>query len=188
MDNSQNPTPRNNAKWAVPVVVVILLVAIYAGVSAYNKRNNSNTNVVADSNATNTTQDINADANLNTNTATNTSTNTSTNTATNTPPVKTSTYKNGTYKANGSYISPGGQEQVAVSLTIKNDIVTDSSVTPTPASPTSSQYQGQFVANYKQFVTGKNISTLNLSKVAGSSLTSKGFNAAVEQIKAQAKA
>lgn len=98
------------------------------------------------------------------------------------------TYKDGTYTASGSYTSPGGQERVSVTVTIKDDIITEATVQPTPASPTSSQYQGQFVANFKQFVVGRDADGVSLSRVSGSSLTSRGFNNALDQIKEQAKA
>ncbi|HSE60714.1 MAG TPA: FMN-binding protein [Candidatus Saccharimonadales bacterium] len=102
--------------------------------------------------------------------------------------TSSATYKDGTYTAGGSYTSPGGNERVNVTVTLKDDKITDATVTPTPASPTSSQYQGQFVANFKQFVVGKDADQVSLSRVSGSSLTSRGFNNALDQIKQQAKA
>ncbi len=111
----------------------------------------------------------------------------------NTPPPATTkksvyTYKNGTYSATGSYMSPGGQDQVAVTLTLLNDIVTSVSVTPQAGDRTSQRYINKFLSGYQQYVVGKDISTLNLSRVSGSSLTPIGFNNALSQIRAQAKA
>ncbi|MBI3888896.1 hypothetical protein HY311_03875 [Candidatus Nomurabacteria bacterium] len=110
-----------------------------------------------------------------------------------TPPVdvpkKTlSVYKDGTYTATGSYDSPGGMDKVTVTLTLKSDVVTDVSVTPIAGDSLSKKYQDMFVSGYKQFVVGQKIAGLQLSKVSGSSLTPIGFNAALTQIKAQAKA
>ena len=105
-----------------------------------------------------------------------------------TNPSSTSAYKDGTYTATGSYMSPGGPDKLGVSLTIKNGIVTDATVTPEPGDRESQYYQGIFVASYKPLVVGKDISTIKLSKVSGSSLTSGGFDDALAQIKAQAKA
>ena len=99
----------------------------------------------------------------------------------------TTAYKNGSYSATGSYMSPGGEDSVAVSLTLANDIVTDVTVTPAPADRTSERYQSKFLSGYKQYVVGKNIADINLSKVSGSSLTPIGFNDALAQIKTQAK-
>jgi uncharacterized protein with FMN-binding domain len=104
------------------------------------------------------------------------------------PSTTTSTYKDGTYTATGSYMSPGGPDKIGVTVTLANNIVTDVSVTPEPGDHTSSHYQGIFAANYKQYVVGQNIATLHLTKVSGSSLTPKGFDDAIAQIKTQAQA
>ena len=99
-----------------------------------------------------------------------------------------SVYKDGTYSATGSYMSPGGPDQVGVSLTLKNDIITDITVTAEPGDNESARYQSRFVSGYKQLVIGKNIADVHLTRVSGSSLTSIGFNDALAQIKARAKA
>jgi len=103
-------------------------------------------------------------------------------------PKQISAYKDGTYTATGSYMSPGGEDQIAVTVTLASDIITDVSVAPTAGDGTSARYQSRFVASYKQYVVGKNIATLNLGTISGSSLTPVGFNNALSQIKAQAKA
>jgi hypothetical protein len=99
----------------------------------------------------------------------------------------TGAYKDGTYSAVGSYNSPAGTEQVSVSLVLKNNIVTDSTFSATSNSGRSKAYQNEFASGYKAFVIGKNISTINVGKVSGSSLTGTGFNNALAKIKAQAK-
>jgi uncharacterized protein with FMN-binding domain len=98
-----------------------------------------------------------------------------------------SDYKNGSYSATGSYNSPGGTEHISVTLTLQNDAVSSVSVTTQPASPTSKEYQAKFTGGFKGLVVGKDIDTIALSRVSGSSLTSQGFNRALEQIKQQAK-
>jgi uncharacterized protein with FMN-binding domain len=99
-----------------------------------------------------------------------------------------STYKNGTYTATGDYVSPGGNEHITVTVTLSSDKITAASVAPQPATSTSRQYQGMFASNFKQFVVGKDADEVSLSRVSGSSLTSRGFNDALDQIKQQAKA
>ena len=99
-----------------------------------------------------------------------------------------STYKDGTYTATGNYTSPGGPDNVVVTLTLQNGIVTDSTVVSGAQDPTSKRYQAMFIAGYKQYVTGKSIDSLNVGKVSGSSLTAQGFNAAVASIKTEASA
>jgi uncharacterized protein with FMN-binding domain len=96
-------------------------------------------------------------------------------------------YKDGEYTQEGAYTSPGGAEQIDVKLTIKNGLVTEAEVTPKAERPYSVKWQGVFKENFKPLVVGKNIKDLNLGKVAGSSLTPKGFNDAIEKIKAEAK-
>lgn len=97
------------------------------------------------------------------------------------------TYKDGVYEQIGNYTSPGGAEEIDVKLTLKNGIITDSEVTPKAERPISKMKQEAFVNGYKTSVVGKSIKDLQLGKIAGSSLTPKGFNDALEKIKAQAK-
>ena len=99
---------------------------------------------------------------------------------------KTSRYKNGTYSLTTSYESPAGAENMGVSITLKNDIVVDSSFTPMANDGRSSRYQQGFASGYKSYVVGKNIDSINLDAVSGASLTSAGFNDALLQIKAKA--
>jgi len=101
--------------------------------------------------------------------------------------TSTSPYKDGTYTAMSTYQTPETTEPLTVTLTLKDGVVTDATVVGDPQVPETRRYQGIFIANYKQYVIGKNIGTLSLSQVSGSSLTSSGFNAAVAQIKAQAQ-
>jgi len=101
--------------------------------------------------------------------------------------AKTSFYKNGTYTANGSYSTPEGQVAINVSVTLVNDIITDSNVTSVSGERTSIRYQNNFISAYKQYVIGKNIASVRMSKISGSSLTPIGFNNALATIKAQAK-
>lgn len=100
----------------------------------------------------------------------------------------TTTYKDGTYTAMGSYNSPGGAETIKITLTLKDGIVTDAISETQAKGGNSKTFQNVFTQNFKTQVVGVNINTLKLTKVSGSSLTPKGFNDAVEQIKTQAKA
>lgn len=97
-------------------------------------------------------------------------------------------YTDGTYSATGNYVSPGGQESVEVELTLAGDVVTDVTVTSLAVNPNSERYQGEFVDGIADVVIGVPIDDLKVSKVAGSSLTSGGFNDAVQQIKDEARA
>ncbi|MCD4852830.1 hypothetical protein LN996_18600 [Arthrobacter sp. AK01] len=96
-------------------------------------------------------------------------------------------YKDGTYSADGTYTSPNGQETVGVELTLAGDTVSAVNITVHPSNPNTKKFQGEFASGISAQIVGKSIDELNVSKVAGSSLTSGGFNDAVEQIKSQAK-
>lgn len=103
-------------------------------------------------------------------------------------PAESGSYADGDYSGDGSYINPGGStSSVEVDLTLQGGIVTAVQVEP-QASGASLQYQKKFVSGVADEVVGKSIDELSVSKVAGSSLTSQGFNAAIEQIKAEARA
>jgi uncharacterized protein with FMN-binding domain len=98
-----------------------------------------------------------------------------------------STYKDGTYSADGTYVSPNGTETVGVELTLASGKVTAVEITQHPSNPNTRKFQGEFAGGIAAQVVGKSIDELKVSKVAGSSLTSGGFNDAVEKIKSEAK-
>ena len=101
--------------------------------------------------------------------------------------VSGSEYKDGTYSADGTYVSPNGTETVGVQLTLAAGTVTDVQITQHPSNPNTRKFQGEFAGGIASQVVGKNIDELSVSKVAGSSLTSGGFNQAVEQIRSEAQ-
>lgn len=97
-------------------------------------------------------------------------------------------YADGTYTAEGSYQTPETLETVSVTLTLADDTVTDVEVTGEPIAPESKNYQGQFIDGISDVVVGKKLDELDVDRVAGSSLTSGGFNKAVAAIKDEAAA
>ncbi len=154
----------DNKKLAPTIGLIIIVAAIAAGVAVFAPRKSSSQSVATPTPAA---------------------------AAANASPVSSSVasmYKDGTYNATGSYDSPGGRETVSLRVTLRGGAVADSAVTTTGGTPTGKQYQGEFIAGYKAFVTGKNIDAIRLSKVSGSSLTSEGFNNALAKIRIQAKA
>lgn len=96
----------------------------------------------------------------------------------------------GDYEATGTYISPDGQTQsVEVEVTLAADgTVSDLDVDGQAEGGNSKQYQEKFESGIDQLVVGKKITDLKVDKVSGSSLTSGGFNDAIEQIISQAQA
>ncbi len=97
-------------------------------------------------------------------------------------------YKDGSYEATATYQSPGGTESVDLKVTLAGGAITDTSMTAQPSSSTAQEYQDMFIASYKPQVVGQKIDTLSLTRVAGSSLTSGGFDSALDTIKSNAKA
>ena len=103
------------------------------------------------------------------------------------PSSTTSTYADGNYSATGTYNSPGGKETIRVTLDLANDVVTDLAVTSVKIDSTAVNYENAFEGGIDAVVVGKDIDSLNVGPVAGSSLTSVGFNRAIASIKALAK-
>lgn len=174
METSQPTPPRKNT---IPLQLGIatVIILLFFGILIYKKQTTSSS--VADTANTGTGKQ---DA------ATSQAVPPPSTTTGNTGSTNTSGYKDGTYSAAGAYMSPGGREQIGVRVTVKNGVVTAVTVTPKANSDTSAEYQKEFAGNIQQYVIGKSIASLSVSKVAGSSLTGVGFNAAITQIKAQA--
>lgn len=97
-------------------------------------------------------------------------------------------YKDGTYTKVGRYISPGGAESIDVTVTIANEVITEASVEGNASRGDAKEYQDAFISGFKSSVVGKDVHEVSLTRTAGASLTSNGFNAAIELIKADAKA
>ena len=95
-------------------------------------------------------------------------------------------YKDGTYTEPGTYVSPGGTEHISVTLTLAKNIITAMKVTTVKADPTATGYEQMFEGGISAATVGKDINTLKIGVVAGSSLTSMGFNKALAAIKADA--
>ena len=171
----QTPTtPSASSHKKIGISIALAVIIIVAVIIAFSMKG-SGSNMAPSTTADDTTT---------TPVATTTAATTSASTAT----VASSPYKDGTYTATGSYMSPGGADKIGVTLTIKNGVVTDASVAPMPGDHMSQRYQTMFASGYTTYVVGKNLSDLNVGKVSGSSLTPQGFNDAVAQIRAQAQA
>lgn len=99
-----------------------------------------------------------------------------------------SDYIDGEYVASGNYISPAGEEEVIVTLTLEDDVIVDAEFDGQAVHPTSRKMQGQFSEGFEAEVEGKSLDEIALTVVNGSSLTPKGFMDAVAKIKAEAEA
>lgn len=97
------------------------------------------------------------------------------------------TYKDGTYTADGSYQTPETVEKITVSITLAGDTVTAVKVTGNPQASETEHYQSQFIGGISAQVVGKKLDEISVSRVSGSSLTSKGFTQALATIRTEAK-
>jgi uncharacterized protein with FMN-binding domain len=97
-------------------------------------------------------------------------------------------YADGTYTAEGSYATPESVETISVTVTLQDDVVTAVEVTGNPTKRESEEYQSKFIGGISDAVVGKQLDEVSVSRVAGSSLTSGGFNQAIQEIKAEAAA
>lgn len=97
-------------------------------------------------------------------------------------------YLDGTYQATGSYVTPGGVEEIGVTVTLENGVITSASLDQRAEAADSKQYQQAFASGFRELVVGESIDDVEVSRVAGSSLTSAGFHDALDEIKLDAAA
>lgn len=161
---------QNNTSKIIGLGAIVLIAAAGTGAVVYLNRPGTNTSSTG-STQTETTSTDNGVANSESSTTS----------------EATGAYKDGTYSADGRYRSPGGNETIGVTVTLKENIVTAVNV-KTNASGNSAQYQTMFKNGVGNLTVGKNIDEINLSRVSGSSLTSTGLNNALDEIKDEAKA
>jgi hypothetical protein len=100
----------------------------------------------------------------------------------------TGEFTDGSYTAEGSYSTPGGEESISVDLTVADGVVTDVTVTPEATGGNAARFQDEFASGIADEVVGQELAGLSVDKVSGSSLTGDGFNAALDQIRADAAA
>lgn len=93
-------------------------------------------------------------------------------------------YADGVYSATGQY--GGAPSSITVTVTLADGVIRAVRVTPHATNPTSLDFQRRFAAAVPRVVVGKPIDEVQVSRLAGSSGTPKGFNAAIQQIKERA--
>ena len=163
----QSPNSRKREIIAV-LSVLIVIVAIVAAITVLNKDD------AKESDSANTTD-------------TSVGTDNSTSSSSDDSQATNAEYKDGQYTATGNYNSPGGTEDITVTVTLKDGVITDTSAQANASGATAKEYQGKFISGYKDLVVGKSIDSVSLDRVSGSSLTSGGFNRAIEDIIEQAQ-
>lgn len=93
-------------------------------------------------------------------------------------------YKDGEYVAEGIYAK--GKNSINVKLTLSDDTISNVEVTPMATNRMSLGLQKKFAVAVPEVAEGKLINEVHLDRLAGSSLTTQGFNDALEKIKAEA--
>ena len=103
------------------------------------------------------------------------------------PVEPSSVYTDGSYSSNGAYSTPGGPEEVAVTLTVENDVITSVVIGNIAKHEISKKWTNSFRDGIAGEVVGVNLSELDaVGATNGSSLTPIGFNTALSSIKVQA--
>jgi uncharacterized protein with FMN-binding domain len=174
MEEQTNVT--NQKSFPMGLMAIVLIVVLGIGIFAYQSRSNS-----ASTQPSTETQEMVSEEKRETESTQNMAEDSA-------ESEDEGNFKNGEYEAEGMYKSPGGDESIGVKLTLKDNIITDVTVESKATKPLSVQFQEKFISGFKELVVGKEIDDVQLDKVAGSSLTPKGFNEAIEKIKAEAKA
>ncbi|MFX3617322.1 MAG: hypothetical protein ACE3JK_07320 [Sporolactobacillus sp.] len=96
-----------------------------------------------------------------------------------------SKYKNGVYRAIGKYGSL--PSSITVNVTLVDGVIKNVRVTPHATNATSLDFQRRFASAVPKAVVGKRIDQVRVGKLAGSSGTPDGFNAAIQRIKSDAQ-
>ncbi|MBP6881420.1 MAG: hypothetical protein KBC35_02235 [Candidatus Pacebacteria bacterium] len=96
-------------------------------------------------------------------------------------------YRNGTYSSQISFRTPEGTYSMDVTMTMNNDVITSTDIV-FDSKAARDGYTKRFNTSYQTYVIGKNLDTLNLSRIAGASLTTDAFKKAITEIKTQASA
>ncbi len=182
MSRSRNTT-------TISVATLALVLSLAGGAVTYSKHERDEHTVLPEDVASSPTSQAATSPAVSSGTATATPTAESspkaTSTATSTP-TASSTYKDGTYSSQGSYNTPAGTQTIGVTLTLKDGVVTSASGTNMASDGESRAFQVDFIDTFPGRIIGKKISEVSFSRLAGSSLTTRGFNSAITSIKAKA--
>jgi hypothetical protein len=110
-------------------------------------------------------------------------------TAPTTPTAPATAYADGTKTTNVTYRAPeNSNHTMAVTITLKGDVVTASSITyGGDKVGESTKYQNRFMSAYESQVIGKKLDSIQLSRVGGASLTTGAFNKALAEVKTSAQ-
>lgn len=174
---------RSRSTTTISVATLALVLSLAGGAVSYSKHEREESTVLPED-VTGTPASQAASTPTSTS-STASPTGTSSPKATSTATAST-TYKDGTYSAQGSYNTPAGTQTIGVTITLKDGVVTSASGTNMASDHESRAFQVDFIDTFPGRIIGKKISEVSFSRLAGSSLTTRGFNSAVSSIKAKA--
>jgi len=92
----------------------------------------------------------------------------------------------GTYSGSGSYETPGGPQQIDVTVVLADGVVTGVRVDPAATNTTSLRFQERFASAVVDSVVGRPLDEVAVDRLAGSSSTGAGFMAAIGQVERDA--
>ena len=88
-----------------------------------------------------------------------------------------------TYSTTVNYKVPeGGSQSMGLTVTVNGAVISSISISQSKSGENSKKWQNNFENNYKPLVLGKNIKSVNLSRVGGASITTNAFNQAIKSI------
>lgn len=118
----------------------------------------------------------------------NTSTNSNVSSADTTNTAVTGAYKDGTYTATQLYGVPKGSNDITVTVVISSSAISSVTTSHTSSDRESAMYIDSFDTGINAAVVGKSLDEVSANRVGGASLTTDGFNAALDVVRTQASA
>lgn len=160
----------------MPYLIAIALIIIAGVVYLFLYDNNASESPVVDVSTQGSTTDVTSGEKIKVPTS-----------PTPTPTTPANGYKDGTYETSVTYLTPvRSQYKLDVTFTVAKDVITAADVAYSQGAEKDPN-AAKFEAAYKAQVIGKDIDSLNLSRVGGASLTTGAFNNALVAIKTDAK-
>jgi len=88
----------------------------------------------------------------------------------------------GTFSGTGSYETPGGRQEIDVTVVLRDGLVDSLRVDPAARNATSRHFQERFASVVVDHVVGRSLDDVSVARLAGSSSTGAGFMAALDQV------
>ena len=96
-------------------------------------------------------------------------------------PAPSQSAADGTYSGSATYETPGGRQQIDVTVVLTDGVVTGVRVDPAATNTTSRRFQERFASAVVDTVVGRPVDEVSVDRLAGSSSTGAGFMAALDE-------